>query len=103
MASPLLRSMETRGPAEHYGEVTAVAGVDPRISRHGPGLLGPNGAGNSTPLRMLLGQTQPGDARPHDGAGVGVGAEVDAAELQQNLKRGSDELASSISSTVHRT
>ena len=51
-------AIELRGVVKHYGEITAVNGlnlvVEPGICF---GLLGPNGAGKSTTMRMLTAQT----------------------------------------------
>ncbi|MGO9881390.1 MAG: ABC transporter ATP-binding protein [Solirubrobacteraceae bacterium] len=51
-------AIELRGVVKHYGEITAVNGlnlvVKPGICF---GLLGPNGAGKSTTMRMLTAQT----------------------------------------------
>ena len=51
-------AIELRGVIKHYGEITAVNGLDlvvePGICF---GLLGPNGAGKSTTMRMLTAQT----------------------------------------------
>ena len=48
------------GLTKHFGEVTAVAGID-LVVRAGErvGLLGPNGAGKTTTLLMLLGVVAP--------------------------------------------
>jgi lipooligosaccharide transport system ATP-binding protein len=50
--------VEARGLRKHYGEFTAVDGIDFEIRRGGCfGFLGPNGAGKTTCLRLLLGLT----------------------------------------------
>jgi len=49
-----------RALSKHFGEHTAVRGIDLDIPRGGCfGLLGPNGAGKTTTLRMILGQSHP--------------------------------------------
>ena len=46
------------GVVKHYGEITAVAGLDLDVPEGTcVGLLGPNGAGKSTTMRMLTAQT----------------------------------------------
>jgi lipooligosaccharide transport system ATP-binding protein len=51
-------AIELRGVIKHYGEITAVNGLD-LVVEAGIcfGLLGPNGAGKSTTMRMLTAQT----------------------------------------------
>jgi ABC-2 type transport system ATP-binding protein len=52
--------LEVRGLVKHYGELTAVAGVDVTIEVGDVyGYLGPNGAGKTTSLRMMLGLIRP--------------------------------------------
>jgi lipooligosaccharide transport system ATP-binding protein len=47
-----------RGVVKHYGEITAVDGLDLDVPEGTcVGLLGPNGAGKSTTMRMLTAQT----------------------------------------------
>ncbi len=57
MAAPII---ETHGLTKHFGDITAVDGIDFAI---GPGatmaLLGANGAGKTTTLAMLLGLLSP--------------------------------------------
>jgi lipooligosaccharide transport system ATP-binding protein len=51
-------AIRLRGVVKHYGEITAVAGLDLDVPTGTcVGLLGPNGAGKSTTMRMLTGQT----------------------------------------------
>ncbi len=58
MAEPFI--IEAKGLTKHYGDVTAVDGLNLTI-RQGEvfGLLGPNGAGKTTTTLMLLGLTEP--------------------------------------------
>jgi ABC-2 type transport system ATP-binding protein len=52
----------TRGLTKHYGEITAVDGLDLELRRGEIfGLLGQNGAGKTTTILMLLGLTEPTD------------------------------------------
>jgi ABC-2 type transport system ATP-binding protein len=52
--------VEVRGLVKHYGELTAVAGVDLTVEVGDVyGYLGPNGAGKTTSLRMMLGLIRP--------------------------------------------
>jgi ABC-2 type transport system ATP-binding protein len=52
--------LEVRGLVKHYGELTAVAGVDVTVGAGDVyGYLGPNGAGKTTSLRMMLGLIRP--------------------------------------------
>ncbi|MGH9267873.1 MAG: ABC transporter ATP-binding protein [Acidimicrobiales bacterium] len=56
----------TRGLTKHYGDLTAVDGLDLELRRGEIfGLLGQNGAGKTTTILMLLGLTEPseGEAR----------------------------------------
>jgi lipooligosaccharide transport system ATP-binding protein len=51
-------AIRLRAVVKHYGEITAVAGLDLDVPAGTcVGLLGPNGAGKSTTMRMLTGQT----------------------------------------------
>ena len=51
-------AIRLRAVVKHYGEITAVAGLDLDVPTGTcVGLLGPNGAGKSTTMRMLTGQT----------------------------------------------
>src|SRR3954468_4516346 len=51
-------AIRLRGAVKHYGEITAVAGLDLDVPTGTcVGLLGPNGAGKSTTMRMLTAQT----------------------------------------------
>ena len=55
---------------KHYGQMTAVDGLNLRVGRGEVyGFLGPNGAGKTTTLRMLLGL-----ARPSSGSAMVLGA-----------------------------
>ena len=50
-------AIELRGVDKHFGEITAVDGLDLDVPEGiCLGLLGPNGAGKSTTMRMLTGQ-----------------------------------------------
>src|SRR5918995_3503440 len=50
-------AIELRGVVKHFGEITAVDGLDLDVPEGiCLGLLGPNGAGKSTTMRMLTGQ-----------------------------------------------
>ena len=52
--------LEVRGLVKHYGDLTAVAGVDVTVDVGDVyGYLGPNGAGKTTSLRMMLGLIRP--------------------------------------------
>ncbi len=52
--------LEVRGLVKHYGELTAVGGVDLTVNVGDVyGYLGPNGAGKTTSLRMMLGLIRP--------------------------------------------
>jgi ABC-2 type transport system ATP-binding protein len=52
--------VEVRGLVKHYGDITAVAGVDLTVNTGDVyGYLGPNGAGKTTSLRMMLGLIRP--------------------------------------------
>ena len=49
---------------KHYGQITAVDGLNLRVGRGEVyGFLGPNGAGKTTTLRMLLGLARPSSGR----------------------------------------
>jgi ABC-2 type transport system ATP-binding protein len=51
--------IETRALTKHFGERTAIDGVDLQVPQGCAfGFLGPNGAGKTTMIRMLLGLTQ---------------------------------------------
>ena len=51
-------AIETRGLTKHFGERTALDGVDLHVPRGSAfGFLGPNGAGKTTMIRTLLGLT----------------------------------------------
>jgi lipooligosaccharide transport system ATP-binding protein len=53
-------AIRLRGVVKHYGEITAVDGLDLDVPvATCVGLLGPNGAGKSTTMRMLTGQSIP--------------------------------------------
>jgi ABC-2 type transport system ATP-binding protein len=52
--------IEVRGLVKHYGQLTAVDGVDLTVQTGDVyGYLGPNGAGKTTSLRMMLGLIRP--------------------------------------------
>ena len=56
-AEPAIR---TRGLSKHYGQVTALAGLDLDVAPgEVVGYLGPNGAGKTTTIRLLLGFIRP--------------------------------------------
>jgi polyether ionophore transport system ATP-binding protein len=56
-AEPAIR---TRGLSKHYGQVTALAGLDLDVAPgQVVGYLGPNGAGKTTTIRLLLGFIRP--------------------------------------------
>ncbi len=51
-------ALQLRQVVKHYGEITAVNGLDLEVPAGScVGLLGPNGAGKSTTIRMLTAQT----------------------------------------------
>jgi len=53
-------AIEVHDLTKHYGNVTAVDGVDFQVTKgEFFGLLGPNGAGKTTTIRMLTGLTKP--------------------------------------------
>jgi ABC-2 type transport system ATP-binding protein len=52
-------AIETRALTKHFGQRTALDGVDLRVPRGSAfGFLGPNGAGKTTMIRTLLGLTE---------------------------------------------
>jgi ABC-2 type transport system ATP-binding protein len=53
-------AIEVRGLVKRFGDVTAVAGIDFRVSKGELfGFLGPNGAGKTTTINMLTGLARP--------------------------------------------
>ena len=59
-ASVTAPPLEVRGLVKHYGQLTAVGGVDITVETGDVyGYLGPNGAGKTTSLRMMLGLIRP--------------------------------------------
>jgi ABC-type multidrug transport system ATPase subunit len=52
--------VDTRALTKHYGEITAVNGLNLRVRRGEVyGFVGPNGAGKTTAMRMLVGLIRP--------------------------------------------
>ncbi len=73
------------GLVKHYGEVTALAGLDLEVPKGTVlGLLGPNGAGKTTAVRVLTTLLQP-DAGQAVVAGVDVLADPSAARRRIGL------------------
>ena len=95
-------AIQLRGVVKHYGDVTAVAGLDLDLPEGTcVGLLGPNGAGKSTTMKMLtaqaladegtievLGHRLPEDSKPAR-ALMGVTPQLDNLDVtltvEQNL------------------
>jgi lipooligosaccharide transport system ATP-binding protein len=97
-----MNAIELRGVVKHYGDVTAVDGLDLDLPEGTcVGLLGPNGAGKSTTMKLLtaqaipdagtlrvLGHTLPGDSKQAR-AEMGVTPQLDNLDttltVEQNL------------------
>ena len=59
-------AIETRGLTKHFGQRTALDGVDLHVPRGSAfGFLGPNGAGKTTMIRTLLGLTHANSGEMH--------------------------------------
>jgi ABC-type multidrug transport system ATPase subunit len=64
--------IKTRNLSKHYGDVTALEGLDLVVPRHSIfDFLGPNGAGKTTTMKLLLGL-----ARPTAGSGTIFGHDI---------------------------
>jgi lipooligosaccharide transport system ATP-binding protein len=82
LAPPAIR---LRGVVKHYGEVTAVNGLDLTVPDGTcVGLLGPNGAGKSTTMRLLTAQAI-ADAGELEVLGFQLPAESKAARAQMGV------------------
>jgi ABC-2 type transport system ATP-binding protein len=56
--------IEIEGLTKHFGPLTAVAGIDLKVSKGEVlGFLGPNGAGKSTTMKMITGFLSPSSGR----------------------------------------
>ena len=63
-AGPGTAVIEAAGLTKHYGDRTAVDGIDFTVDRGEVfGFLGPNGAGKTTTMRMVSGLSPPGGGR----------------------------------------
>jgi ABC-2 type transport system ATP-binding protein len=65
-------AIDVRGMTKHFGELTAVAGIDLQVATGEIcGFLGPNGSGKTTFIRMLCGLL-----RADSGSGTCLGYDV---------------------------
>jgi ABC-2 type transport system ATP-binding protein len=79
-AEPAIR---TRGLSKHYGQATALAGLDLDVAPgEVVGYLGPNGAGKTTTIRLLLGFIRPTAGRAEI---FGADCQRDPAAVHQRV------------------